>query len=522
MSDSIRRRFAVTVAVRVVSIAVSATTAGIVPRALGSAAYGNFQFLQKSFEALCAGLDASVSTAFITHSSKETKTGREGVVYGVWNLLHALLIALLIAVVVAGGWQERLWPGQAVALICAVAGLVLATRYYAALQAFADAKALTTLGQLSNLLLLLLLTITIISLFALHRLHLATYVAANYLVTGLAGGWLLARLWRRRAAIWRHDPDWRRGREFCRYAWSYSSPLLAGSLVNVAAAYFSRWLLQHSGGSTEQGYYSLALNWSQIVLLGTSAMAPIYWRELARANAAGDQLRRRQLLQRMMLMCYSLTVYFAAFIACQANFLVTRVAGPDFTSAVWPFMIMAFYPVTQTVGQLASVTLLACEQTRLYRNIGYGIALVQTALTYFLLAPATAVVPGLGLGAMGMALQMVITGFLATAVTQYFASRLVGVRAARLVGGQMLALALGVLLAWVSASGATALYQVAGAATWWRAYAAFFSAGFAYSALCLVGVWRWPQIAGLTPLDRDQAWLAIRRRLPAWPGASQS
>lgn len=522
MSESIRRRFAVTVATRMVSIVVSAATAGIVPRALGSVAYGDFQFLQKSFEALRGGLDANVSQAFFTHSSKESHTGREGLVYGAWNGLHALLLALLIVVAVIGGWQERLWPGQSLALICAMAGLVLLNRVYTVLQAFADAKALTTIGQVSNLLLLGLLTTALLGLFVLHQLHLASYVAANYVVTGLAGAWLAAMLWRRRAAIWQPDRDWQRGRDFCRYAWTYSGPLLASSLFSMGTTYFSRWLLQCVGGSAEQGYYSLALNWSQIVLLGTTAMLPIYWRELARANAAGEHTRRRQLLQRMMLMCYALTVYFAAFIACQADFLVKRVAGPDFSAAVWPFVVMSFYPVSQTVGQLAGATLMACEQSRTYRNLGYGITSCQLVLTYCLVAPRSALVPGLGLGAMGMALEMVILGFLGTAVTQFWACRLVGSSPAALLRAQVRVLALGLALAWGTSQASSALWRYLADAAWWQAYASFFSAGLIYSLAVLLGVWRWPQVAGLSATDRQQVTQALRQRWQAWRAAARN
>lgn len=511
--DSVRKRFAVTVIARLVGLVASATTAGIVPRSLGPENYGSFQFLQTSFTALRDLLDVSVGSAFFTLSSKDAKTGTVNLLYLLWNLFHLVALALIITVAVAGAWNVTLWPHQPVPLLFAMAGLVLVTRYFTTLQSFADSKSLTTAGQLTGLASLLLLTGTLLVLFVCHRLTLGSYIAANA-AAALAGLVVLgAWLYQGRARFWQHDFSRAKVREVVGYTYRYVSPLVVYGIAGTLLNYATRWLLQAAGGDQQQGYYSLALNWSQMLLLVTSAINPIYWRECARAAGAGSTEEVRRLFTKTLLVCFAGTTYFAAYIAVQGEFLVTSVAGKDFHGAALPFMLMVFYPVTQTVGQLATYTYMARGETRAYRNIGIAVMVLSVVATYFLIAPHTFAVPGLGLGALGMTLQMVGIGALSVEILLIHLCRQLGIPVARMLGIQASLVGGLLALAWGISRGLGALLPLLLGTSIWTSWLTFLLAGLGYTAVVALLLWWHPHLAGLSRADLQSYLAAARQRL---------
>jgi hypothetical protein len=83
---------------------------------------------------------------------------------------------------------------------------------------------------------------------------------------------------------------------------------------------------------------------------------------------------------------------------------------------------MAFFPVMQTVGQLSGSVFFATGQTRLYRNIGISMMLSGLIAGYFFLAPTQYF--GLNLGSTGLALKMVIFGFIAVNIQLWYNCKL--------------------------------------------------------------------------------------------------
>src|SRR5205807_1700711 len=65
----------------------------------------------------------------------------------------------------------------------------------------------------------------------------------------------------------------------------FASPLVIYTLYGSLVAGFDIYLIQRFYGSTEQAFFSLALKWGSLVLVFTTALLSIYWRELAHAIA---------------------------------------------------------------------------------------------------------------------------------------------------------------------------------------------------------------------------------------------
>jgi hypothetical protein len=111
---------------------------------------------------------------------------------------------------------------------------------------------------------------------------------------------------------------------------------------------------------------------------------------------------------------------------------------------------MAFYPLAQTCGQMSSAALKAVGLTAAYRNWSVLISIPDVLLTYFLVAPRDASVPGLGLGAVGVALKMSIYSLVSVQVFEWTAFRFFGVPFGAAMRTRLLMLATIGACAWVT------------------------------------------------------------------------
>jgi len=165
-------------------------------------------------------------------------------------------------------------------------------------------------------------------------------------------------------------------------------------------------------------------------------MTSLLTREFAIAFANRDLNHIAILFRRYIPIFYSITAFISCFIAAQADKVIYIIGGKSYGAAVMPVLIMAFYPIAQTYGNLSGSVFYATGQTALYRNIGIIFMVVGLPLTYFLIAPVSKM--GLDIGATGLAIKVVVLAFIAVNVQLYFNARLLRLRFWRYVGHQLL------------------------------------------------------------------------------------
>ena len=84
-----------------------------------------------------------------------------------------------------------------------------------------------------------------------------------------------------------------------------------------------------------------------------SGMTSLLTREFAIAFANRDLNQIAILFRRYIPIFYSITAFISCFIAVQADKVVYIIGGKSFSAAAMPVLIMAFYPVAQTYGNLS-------------------------------------------------------------------------------------------------------------------------------------------------------------------------
>jgi O-antigen/teichoic acid export membrane protein len=408
-----------------VGMLIALGTQAIVPRALGPARYGNFSFLTAFFSQVVDFFDSGTSVGFYSKLSQRRRD--PGLVRFYWGFALAVSALLVMAagmvfVVRLGRW---VWPGQETRFIWMAVLWGLLNWYVQIENKMLDAYGLTVDSEILRMLQKAVGFGLVLVMFATHQFSLFDFFLYQYAVLlFLWFGWrrVLARHGFALRPAERLARDAVRG--YARELYDYSAPLVWYALVVMVGGALDRWILQRFGGSVEQGFYGLAFQIGTLCFLFTSAMTPLFMREIAAAFGASDYARMRMLFRRTIPMLYAVGAYFAMFVLVQAHKVVLIFGGSRYERASLTIAIMAVYPVHRTYGQLSGSVLLATGQTRLQRNIGIIATLAGLPLTLVTLAPPS--MGGLGLGAEGLALKMVVMQLAIVNVVLWFNSRQLG------------------------------------------------------------------------------------------------
>lgn len=422
--ESVRRRYLVTLITQFVQLAGSIVTAGVVPRALRPADFGNYSFLMNTASTIRTFLDPSASQAFFTFSSQERRTGSLTQLYGLVILIQMAVSFSLISIVVFAGRLDSIWPGQRLEHILLVTVLDWMIFLAIILRQLGDSKGLTVRAQFISLAASVLNIAGVLVLNSMGRLNLYTYIAINMISTIVIGVGLVRWLLMENEGLTWEGTVRERLREYISRWWRYASPLLVWEYYKPLLAYLSVYLLQRWYGSVEQGYFALASKWSAFVLVFTSSALSIFWREIANAVSRGERERAARIYEKFTHLLFFLSVVLCAWLSFGSPYLVQILVGEEYLLAVPTLALMAFYPLQQTYGQINVAALKGAEQTKVIRNLGILISIPDLLLTYFLLAPADAPIPGLRLGALGVAIKMVVYGLISVQAYERISHRL--------------------------------------------------------------------------------------------------
>jgi len=492
-------------------MAISLVTACIVPRGLGPKAYGDFQFLSSFFSRVVGFLDTGTSIAFYTKLSQ--RQSDFGLVAFYFFFMSACSMLLLFFV---GGAHlvdisNILWPEQTTLYVFLGAIWGVLNWWLQVLNKVTDAYGVTVSAEKAKIIQRVVGLGVICALFFAGQLGLISYFCWHYflmLFLACCFVYTLERAGNTFMQSWKLTASQFKG--YVKEFYNYSHPLFVYALIGLFVGIMERWMLQYFGGSLQQGYFGLSSRIGSICFLFTSAMSPLIMREFAIAFDRQDVSEMRRLFRRYIPFLYAVAAYFACFIAVQAKTVTYIIGGDKFQLAMTPVMIMAFYPIHQTYGQLSGSVFYATGQTKLYRNIGTVFMLVSLPVAYFFIAPPDKF--GLGAGATGLALEMVVLQFVAVNVQLFYNSRFLKLKFHRYVGHQIFVV-LWFFLCALAASLCRSLFEDG-----LRDVLSFLVDGIIYTFLVIVSTLAQPKLFGLYRKDivfaykAAMPWLTARKK----------
>jgi O-antigen/teichoic acid export membrane protein len=226
---------------------------------------------------------------------------------------------------------------------------------------------------------------------------------------------------------------------------SYCHPLLVYSIISLIAGMFDIWLLQKYAGSIQTGFYGLAYSLAAMCFIFTSAMTPIITREFAKSYEQKDIANMRKLYFRYIPMLYSLAAYFGIFISMQSETVLSIFTDEKFKDAYSVLIIMAFYPIHQTYGQLSGSIFYATGQTKLIRNISFISMPIGMVLSFGFIYI-------LDLGAIGLATKMIIAQIIGVNIQLYYNSKFLKFKMKLFLFHQIYTVIFFVVLAYISSN----------------------------------------------------------------------
>lgn len=513
-ADSLRKRYLYKLGGGFFGMAMGGIVQLFVPRALGPAAYGDYNFLSNFFIQVTNTLDMGTSYAFYTKLSARPNEGELVAFYTAFVAASSAAILGLTLLLSRSPWGQAVWPGQSTSFVMLGAGLGILLWIAQVANKATDAYGLTVKGEIARSAQNALSIFLIVPLFILRKLTLPSYFYCEYALTVfLAGAFIVINSRGGRAMPSRARLTGAQVKDYALEFYHYSHPLLTYACVGLFAGLLGRWLLQTFGGSVQQGFFGFSYQIGAACFLCTSAMTPLLMREFSIASSEKDVGGMARLFEKHIPPLYSITAYFACFVSAQSSEILRLFAGSRYAGATVAVALMALSPMHQTYGQLSGSLFYATGRTKLYRNIGVGLMLVGVPVTYFLLAPRSA--GGLNLGAAGLALGTVLMQILGVNVQLYYNARYLGLRFRPFL--------------WHQFASAGALFVLAHAASrlagsligdGFLGLSRFIFAGITYTAAVAALAWIAPSLFGVTRKRILSVAAAVRERLSGSSGAA--
>lgn len=386
----------------------------VVARGLGPSDYGQLMFLLGSFVSIRSLLDLGTSNAFYTFISQAKRPLRYYSYYLLWLAFQFLATAAFVSLLLPDEFIKHVWLGQERSVVLlAFAASFLQQQLWQTVNQIGEASRKTVKVQFLNLALALTYLAGVYSL-TLYAAISVRAVLGLMILQFLAG--VLAAFW----ALGPAEPDapeeqvtleamFRKYRDYC-------APLAALSVATFFYDFADKWMLQRFGGAIQQGFYQVSYQFAAISVLATSSILNIFWKEMAEALKKQDMARVAMIFRKVSRGLYMFGAIVSGLLIPWNREIVVTFLGKDYAAAAPVLALMFVFPLHQSLSQIATTMLMAGERTRQYLLISITIMIANFPVTYLLMAPPSAAVPGFGLGAMGMACKMVFLNMIAANV----------------------------------------------------------------------------------------------------------
>jgi O-antigen/teichoic acid export membrane protein len=423
MTTSVRGRFAITVGANLMRSVLSFVTGMLLARSLGPVSFGSMAFLLGTFVAIRQILDMGSSTAFYTFMSQQRRSRRFVNSFFVWLGVQFFVPLCVVGLIFPSRWIGFIWHGEQRGLVLmAFAAAFMQNSLWPVMQQFGESRRQTLWVQslgiaivaIHLLAMVLLWSFGVLGLYAIFAAIAMEYLAAAVVMYK----WLPIRALGETTVL-----DVVPG-SVLRLFLRYCRPLIPYAWIGFAYEFVDRWLLQNYGGSVQQAYYAVGAQFAGIALIATSSILNIFWKEIAEAHYRGDHARTHMLYRRISRTLFLVGAIVAGYLSPWAEELLRLILSTAYVGGASTLVIMFLYPIHQSMGQIGGTMLYATERVTLQVVVGIVFMVVSMCVTYLVLAPANAAVPGLGLASKGLALKMVGLQMIQANIIAYIIARI--------------------------------------------------------------------------------------------------
>lgn len=421
-STSVKTRFLVSVGANLIRSLIGFFSGMLVARGLGPSNYGDLAFLIGSFSSILSLLDMGASNAFYTFLSRRSRGFLFFAVYFFWVGFQFSITLLFVAVIIPDYLFQKIWLGHDRGIvIIALLVVFMQQQVWQIVNQIGESMRKTVKVQLMNICVSLVYIMGVITLMTLESLSLRSLMLlmlSQYILVTSIAYFVLSR---NNITSSENDTS---VKQIINEYWHYGKPLMMLSLFVFLYNFADKWLLQRFGGSIQQGYFQISNQFATVSLLATTSILSVFWKEIAHAWENKDLLRVERLYRKVSRGLVMLGAIISGLLIPWAEQIVKLVLGVSYSTA-WPVLaVMLLYPIHQSMGQIGGTMLLARGLTKIHMYITVGTISISLPITYLLLAPSDNF--GFNMGALGIALKMVILGVISVNIQAWIISRISG------------------------------------------------------------------------------------------------
>lgn len=414
------RVFATTVA-NIFSSSLRFITNIFIARALGPSAYGELNFLLASVPGIRAFMELGTTQAFFTFISRNDKPAGIYYWYFKWLFFQLVIMTMLVVLLETTGYMDTFWLGISTPLVfMAIYASFLKDTLWSTFNNIAEAKRETIAIQTRNAIIALAHFMLVIIFYFTGMLSVGKilFLIQIEVVAAVLFSLRLVKSedgkgYERKSSL----------RNVVAKIKPYCAPLILYSLVGGVSAFGERWILQKYGGSIQQGLYSMSFYLGSLAMLVPASMQKVLWKEIAEATSSGRHDSAYNYYKTGSHLCFISASILAGLSIPWSEQIVSMLAGANYREGASIFSCMVLFSVYQSFGQITGTTLYAVSHTRLLSGIGITGMVAGLIVTYFMIAPADAIVPGLGFGGMGLAIKMLVLTVVVTSVQNVLVCR---------------------------------------------------------------------------------------------------
>lgn len=420
ISNNIRARFLYSLIGNVLRACLSFSAGVLIASHLGPAGYGNLSFLLGSFTAISNLTEMGTSSAFFTLISRKKRGRNFYIYYSVWLILQfVILISIVLflpAIIFNIVWVDH---SKELVLLSLMTSFCL-NQLWRFTSHIGESIRDTFTVQLRNLLVSLFYLSTVLILVFLNLLSVRVLLIVNALLYS-SGAFLYLLFLKPTNSVISSQPE--SFPAFFTEFKNYCLPLIPFAWMSFLLLFTDYWLLQYFGGSIQQGYYAIGTRFASLALLPTASVLQVLWKESAASRGSNQQEQPQRLYNSVSKGFFFITASLGCFLFPFSQEIIFLVLGQAYKAAWLPLALMFLYPAHQSLGQISGTILSALGKTKIIGNTGIVFMAISIPLSYFLLAPASATIPGLHLGATGLVTKTLLCQFLEVNVLSYLLCR---------------------------------------------------------------------------------------------------
>ncbi|HEX9221139.1 MAG TPA: lipopolysaccharide biosynthesis protein [Gemmatimonadaceae bacterium] len=500
-NSTLKKRYFHKLSSNAVSIIAGLITYSIVPRALGVNAYGNFSYTNNVITQILNFLDMRTSTGFYVKLSQRQSEKRIITFYGSYTALVFGVLAAIVVILSLPFIRKSFFEGIDTSIIGLALVFVCVKWISDILIKISDAYGTTVsierIKILNNILgVLMLLALYFTKLVNIHFFYVHQIVIFGLLCL------FISRFFNTRnyAVPLIGKLSGEETRSYAKEFYAYSAPLIFYLSATLVTEIFDRYLLQHFGGSFQQGLYGFSFSICAVTLFFVTSMVPLFTRELSIAFSNDDIPRAGRLYRKYVPTMYIVSAYFCCFLLMNADGLISTFGGAQYRASLTPLKILLIHPLISTYSALNGSVVYAKSGTTFIRNLTMVTAPLGMIMTFCFVST-----DALNLGATGLALKVLLLEALAAFVMMVYVFTHLRLRLTRyivhivLVPSVLIPLAFGIreLLLMVFAAGSLQL---------------FLASGVLYTILVAAVVYLFPRFVGLSREEMGK----LLRNARAW------